>query len=585
LREGVPVPLAERRITDAARRVATNVPNDWTGVHLESAHERYVGSLRPVLLGITMAAGLVLVIACVNVAVLVLLRALHRQKEMSVRVALGAGRRHIVRLLVAESGLLCVAAVGIAVAVTAVVLRALEPVIETQLGRPAPQGAASIGIDSTIVAGIAIVSVLIALSLCLVPLATPWRRRLAETLRGAGRHGTDGVSMRRLRNVLIGIELAGSMVLLVGCGMMIRSVVQMTRTDLGFRPDRVLRARTVIPVRTYPDAASRDAFYVRVTERAATIGRARVALTTWPPFVESLPLPAIGDRSPDARAMAGSVAVGPDYFGVLGITLREGRPFAPSDRGGSEPVAIVSETLARQLWPDGSPIGRSLRAVEAPGQSEPTETWRTVVGVARDVRQTYADAGLADVYLPFHQVGPDRYGTFYVATDMPPVAFQEALRTSLAETDPTALLRDVTAVVNENKQFAGTRFLMALLSAFAVFAAFLAVVGMYGVIAYTMLQRRRELAIRIALGATRRAVTHLSMRGGSSVLALGLLAGVLASGAAGRVLQNRVYGVPSFDVWSLLAAAALLGGAGMLAIWWPARRASGVDPVTVLSDT
>jgi predicted permease len=442
----------------------------------------------------------------------------------------------------------------------------------------------AIGIDSSMLASIAALSVAIAFSLCVVPLATPWRARLAETLRTAGRHSSEGTSMRRLRDVLIGVELAGTMVLLVGCGLMVRSVVEMTRTDLGFSPERVVRARTVVPARSYPDAAARHAFYARVTDRAAALARGRVALTTWPPYAESMAFPVVGDASGDVRSTASSVAIGPDYFDVLGITLREGRPFTAGDRLGSEPVAIVSETLARRLWPDGSAVGRRVRAVEAPGQSEPAETWRTVVGIARDVRQTYADAELADVYVPFYQTTPERYGTFYVATDMPATTLEANLRAALAESDPTALLRDVTTVASENRQFAGTRFLMAMLTAFAAFAAFLAVVGMYGVIAYAVLQRRREFAIRIALGATRRAVTGLSMRNGSIVLALGLVAGVIASAGATRVLQNRLYGVPPFDVWTLLAASVVLGGAGLVAVWWPARRAGSVDPVTVLSE-
>ena len=584
LREGVSVSLAEHRITDVTRRVGTRIPADWTGVHLESAHERYVGAIRPVLVAVTAASTLVLLIACINVAVLVLLRALHRQKEMSIRIALGAGRRHIVRLLIAESALLCAVSVAIASSITAFALATLAPAIETQLGRPAPRGVSSIGIDAPMVVGIAVVTVAIALCLCLVPLATPWRSRLAETLRSAGRTSSDGSSMRRLRDVLVGAELAGTMVLLVGCGMMVRSVLQMTRADLGFQADHVIRTRTVIPARTYPDAPSRYAFYARVTEHAASLSRGRVALTTWPPFAESSTDPIIGDAGNGVRSTASSIAVGPDYFGVLGVPVREGRAFSLGDRVGSEPVAIVSESLARRLWPNGSAIGRRLRAVEAPGQSEPTETWRTVVGVVRDVRQTYVDTEVADVYIPFYQVPPDRYGTFYVATGMPAAAFETVLRSALAESDPSALLRDVVSVASENRQYTGTRFLMAMLSAFAAFASVLAVVGMYGVIAYAVLQRRREFAIRIALGATSRAVTRLSMRGGSIVLAIGLVAGGMASGAATRVLQNRLYGVPSFDVLTLLATSALLGGAGLLAVWWPARRAAVVDPMSVLGD-
>ena len=585
LRDGVPVSLAERRLTDAARAVATDVPVDWTGVHLESAHERYVGALRPILLGITVAAVLVLVIACVNVSVLVLLRALHRQKEMSIRVALGAGRRHIVRLLVAESGLLCLVALPLVAVITRGMLRVLSPLIEAQLGRPAPRGVAAIGVDSTVVLVVGAVGVLIALSLSLIPLATPWRRRLAQTLRSASRHATDGTSMHHLRSLLIGVELAGSLVLLVGCGMMVRSVLQMTQADLGFRTDGVIRVRVAIPNRGYGGSSARYAFYERVTERAGAIARARVALTTWPPFAESMALPLAADDAVDTRPTAGVTAVGPDYFAVLGTGIREGRSFTTADRVGSEPVAIISQSLARRLWPTGSALGHRIRTVEGAGSSEPTATWRTVVGVAQDVRQTYADAGLDDVYLPFFQTPPERFGTFYVRTGIPASAVEAALQTVLAESDPLAIVRGVADVGTENRQLAGTRFLTMMLSAFAAFATVLAVVGMYGVIAYAVLQRRREFAIRIALGATRQAVTRLSMRAGAVVLAYGLAAGTVAAAAAGRVLQSRLYGVPAFDVWTIVAAAGLMGLAGLVAVWWPARRAATVDPVTVLSDT
>lgn len=584
LREGVPTALAERRITEAARAVATSLTPDWTGVHLESAHERYVSQLRPAVLGVGVAAAIVLLIACTNVAVLVLLRALRRQKEMAVRVALGAGRRHVIRLLVAESGLICAASSVLVVAFTMVTLRALAPLIERQLGRPAPRGVSAIGVDSTVLLGIATVAVVIALSLCLVPLATPWHRRLADTLRGAGRHGTDRPAMQRVRATLIGFELAGSIVLLVGCGMMIRSVRQMVTTDLGYRVENLARARVLLPTRSYPNAATRSAFFHRVTDRAAEVVRGKVALTNWPPFAESMAHLVIGDAQGDAGSAAGVSAVGADYFNVLGIAVREGRAFTVDDREGTAPVAIVSEALARRLWPTSSAVGHRLRAVDAVGTATPSPTWRTVVGVVRDVRQTYDDADVSDVYVPFFQVTPEQYGTFYLQTTTGAAALATLLRQTLAETDPNAIVRDVIRVEDENRRLAGTRFLTTLLTAFAAFAAFLAVVGMYGVIAYAVGQREREFAIRIALGATRDAITTLSMRGGGVVLAAGIVAGSVAAAGAGRVLRSQLYGVPRIDVWSLLGGAALMAGAGLLAIWWPARRAGSVDPVQVLSD-
>ena len=582
LREGVSVPTAQRRMTEVARAVATSLKPDWTGVELESVHERYVGQFRPILLGATVVAGIVLLIACTNVAVLVLLRALQRQKEMAVRVALGAGNRHIVRLLVAESGLLCVVAVAFVLAVTMAALRVFAPLIETQLGRTAPRGVSAIGIDPNVLVVTGAATIGIALSLCLIPLATPWRRRLADTLRGSGRHATDGQSMRRIRSTLIGFEIAGSLVLLVACGMMIRSVVQMVTTDLGFDVSGVARVRLALPPRAYPDAATRYAFYRRITERVETMTGGKVALTSWPPFAESMAQPVVGDGAQDATSSAAVSAVGADYFSMLGIAVRDGRVFGAGDREASEPVAIVSASLARRLWPAGTAVGRRIRAVDQIGMSTPSTTWRTVVGVVDDVRQTYGDNDVADVYVPVYQVAPERFISFNLTTATDPRALSTSIRAALAETDPLVQLRDVTRVADENRQLVGTRFLTTVLTAFSGFAAFLSIVGIYGVIAYAVRQRRREFAIRVALGATRQALTTLSMRGGGIVLTTGIAVGAFVAAGVGRILRNQLYGVPPFDVWSLLGAAITMGLAGLLAIWWPARRAGSVDPVEVL---
>jgi ABC-type antimicrobial peptide transport system permease subunit len=277
-------------------------------------------------------------------------------------------------------------------------------------------------------------------------------------------------------------------------------------------------------------------------------------------------------------------AVGADYFSVLGITVRDGRVFGPGDREASEPVAIASASLARRLWPAGTAVGRRIRAVDQIGTSTPSTTWRTVVGVVDDVRQTYGDNDVADVYVPFYQVAPERFVSFYLKTGADPRTLSTSLRAALAETDPLVQLRDVVRVADENRQLVGTRFLTTVLTAFAAFAAFLSIVGIYGVIAYAVRQRRREFAIRVALGATRQAVTTLSMRGGGMVLLTGIAIGAFAAAGAGRVLRNQLYGVPPFDVWSLVGAALTMGVAGLLAIWWPARRAGSVDPVEVLRE-
>jgi hypothetical protein len=409
---------------------------DWTGVHLESVHERYVTSVRPILKGALVAASLVLAIACANVGVLVLLRAMRRQPEMGVRIALGAGHRHILRLLLAETSLLSGVAIVLVVALTSVVLRTLSPVIEAQLGRPAPAGPSSIGMSSTVFAAVACVGIAVALALSFVPLVTPWQRLLAGALRQSGRSASDGRTMQRLRTMLIATELAGSLVLLTACGMLLRTVVNMAGADLGFRAKNLVRASVVVPERSYPDAASRLALYQRITDRAAAVTHARVALTTWPPYAENPARAFVTDGGvTDARGAA-TAGVGVDYFDALGISLVEGRAFTAADRVGTEPVMIVSETVARRLWPNSSAIGHRIQTAPNVFGSPDATTWRTIVGVVRDVRQSYTDAELNDIYLPFFQLAPDRYGSFYLESSLPAVAVEQSLRVSLAETDP-----------------------------------------------------------------------------------------------------------------------------------------------------
>lgn len=288
LRPGVPTTLAEQTITAAIKTTGSNFPPNWQGVKLESMHERYVRELRPMLLPVALATGLVLVIVCVNVAVLLLLRALRRQKEMAVRVALGAGRGHIVRMLMTETCLLCGAALVGGLALTSFALRLLAPVVEERLGRGAPGGTSAIALDPAVLLMVGGVGVLIALSLSFIPLLTPWEKRLADTLRREGRSGTDGPATRRLRSGLIALEVGLSLALLVGCGLMIRSVVHLVRTDLGFQTEHVVRARIALPNRTYPDEKSFQQFYERLNERLAATMNVPFALTNFIPLCTAL---------------------------------------------------------------------------------------------------------------------------------------------------------------------------------------------------------------------------------------------------------------------------------------------------------
>lgn len=585
LREGVPAAEAERRLTEAVRRVATSIPPNWPGVELESVQERYVRGLRPMLWAMTGATGLVLLIVCANVGVLMLLRAIRRQKEVAVRVALGAGRGDIFRMLLAEAGLISGAALAVGLTIAATALRVLTPLIERHLGRPAPGGPPAIPLDPPVLLILGGAAAAMAILLSLVPMLAPGQRRLAVVLRQAGRGGSDGASMRRIRSSLIALEVAGSLALLVGSGLLIRSVASMMRTDLGFRTEHLVRVGVVFPARAYPDTPSRSAFYERLIRRMSALTASPAVMANWPPFAETPPFPVVGDGGEVPEAGAGVTGVGAGYFALLGIPLGQGREFTDHDRSGAEPVAVISQSLARRLWPEASALGRRIRVVDEPGTTTPSAVWRTIVGVAGDVRQTYRDEDQNDIYLSFAQVSPGRFGSFYIRSERPLPALLADLRGTLAETDPRVMIRGATTMASIDRELPRARFLTSLLTGFAAFALFLAVVGLYGVIAYAVRQREREVAIRIAIGATRSGVVGLFLKEGGMVLAAGIGGGMVGALALARLLHSQLHGVAAFDGWSFAAAGAVMAGAGLLAIWWPAQRAADANLMLTLNDS
>lgn len=582
LREGVPVGLAEKRITEAARSVGSDFRPDWTGVHLEPVHQRYVANIRPVLVGITIAVGVVLVLVCANLAVLLLLRAMRRQKELAVRVALGAERKHILGLVAAEVGLICGAALALGLALTGTALRVLTPLLEAQLGKPAPGGPGTIQIDPTVFAELGGLTLFIALALAFIPLLAPWGGRIADALRSQGTSSTDGPFMRRLRSTLIAAEVAGSLVLLVGGGLMIRSAVNLMRTDLGFNPKQVLRVGIRLPARTHTNAPALYQFFVGLNERLPKDPNSQVALmTAFPPFYPANTQRFEAAEAEQDQTLVGMLRVGANYFGVYDVPLKQGREFTSGDRPGSEPVAVISQTLARSLWPNGSAIGRQIRVVEGDMPESPLAPWRTIVGVVGDIRQGYADSDLRDIYLPFLQV-PSRFASIHVRTVQPLSFWEKNIRAAARELNPYAIVSPATTIVSEDRQRAGTRFLTLVLTGFSGFAAFLAVLGIYGVTKYAVQQREREIAIRAALGGSRGAIMRLFLKQGGRVLAIGLGLGLCGALAAAKILRSQVHGVQPFDLATFAIACALMSAAGLFAVWWPARRAARIDPMVAL---
>jgi putative ABC transport system permease protein len=450
------------------------------------------------------------------------------------------------------------------------------------LGRGAPGGTAALALDPAVLLMVGGVGVLIALALSFIPLLTPWEKRLADTLRREGRSGTDGPAMRRLRSGLIALEVALSLAVLVGCGLMIRSVVHLLRTDLGFQTEHIVRARIALPNRTYPDEKSFQQFYERLNERLAATTNAPFAFTNFIPFYE-YPLQALEVDHASEQRNASVMAVSAGYFDLLGLRLVQGRGFTVADRAGTEPVAIISATLARRLWPKGDAVGQRLRPAEQADRNV-RSVWRTVVGVVRDARQTHMDVDLNDVYLPFLQA-PSRYAPLYLRTDRPAAVWLETLRTTVAELDRAVLVSGGSTFEQEaQKLLAAPKFLLAILTGFAVFAALLALLGIYGVTAYGVQQREREIAIRIALGATPATIMRMFLREGGVVLALGSAGGLFGAVTVARLLAAQLYGVQPLDPVTFTSASLLLAWAGLLAIWWPARRAAVQNPLASLNE-
>ncbi len=586
VREGVPPATAADRIAALVRAGAPGLPAGWR-VELRSTHDTYVQQIRPLLLAVATATGLVLLIACANVSVLLTVRATRRRREMAVRQALGASAAQITRACAAEPLLLGAVATALGFALAWATIVAIAPVMNHYLGRPAPGGVTAVQIDPATTA-LAVAAGLLAIAMCsLLPIWVVRRTPVSLALSSGQKGGTDGPGQRRARAVLIAVEVAACLTLLVGAGLTIQSAVRMLRVDMGLDATDVLVTRFALNQRAYPDAPARGGFYERAAARAGELtGVAGVAFTNaWPLQQSPIRDVAAGDIGAASSARAGLVAVSPDYFNVLRIPLRDGRGFTPGDRVGSEPVALVSQTLASRLWPSGSPIDQPLRI--APPSDNPrsgSAVTVRVVGVVGDIRHTHTDDDLADAYLPIFQ-RPSASVFTYVRVSGDPSSAEGDLRRLLASIDSEVGLgapRQLAEILD--LQRAGSRLLGYLLATFAAFAAGLALVGIYGVIAYTVKQREREIAVRLAMGADRGLIMRMFVGQGAIVLAAGLAFGVAGAVGLGRVLRSQLFGVEPADPVVIAGMTAAFALCGLLAIAWPARSAASLDPANALKE-
>lgn len=584
VRDGVTPEVAADRITTFVRAGITVPVDDWR-VALRSTHGRYVEQIRPLLLAVATATGLVLLIACANVGVLLTLRATRRRREMAVRQALGATAGQVTRVCAAEPLLIGSAATGFGLALAWATIAAIAPMLDHYLGRPAPGGITALNIDpATFTLTIATGMLTIAIA-SIVPIWVTRRTPVSVAMAGGQKGSTDGPAQRHARTLMIAIEVAACLTLLVGAGLTIQSAVGMLRVDMGLDADQVVVGRFSLRQRAYPDPAAWSGFYQRVLSRRGEIAGAQaIGFTNSWPLQQSMTRDVGAAASGTLPLRSGIVGVSPDYFNALRIPLHEGRFFTEADRIGATPVVLVSRTLASRLWGTTGAVGQQLRI--APAQNSPPTARavdRTVIGVVGDIRHAHTDNDVADAYVPLLQ--SPFPGAFVYLRGPDIVSAERDLKRLLSSIDgeiafgasrPLAEILDV--------QRAGARFLAFLLVVFAAFAATLALVGIYAVVAYTVKQREREIAVRLAIGADGRRITRMFLGQGALVLAAGLTLGIGGALALGRILRAQLFGVQPTDPVVLIGMTVVFALCGLAAIAWPARAAASLDSATALKE-
>jgi putative ABC transport system permease protein len=578
LHTGVPPAVAAERIDRLIRNGVPSLPMQY-GVTLTALQDSYVAQMTPMLWSVGAGAVLVLLIAAANVGVLTIVRARQRQRELAVRVALGASLMHLVRLLALEGVLLGIVSTLSAVAATTMILPAIAPLIQGSLERRIPGGLGALSVDRTVILMLIVCAVITTMLIAWLPVVSSRRSRRTAGAVWSARGLTDDVGTGRARALLIGIEIAASLTLLVGASLMVESAVRMLRVDFGIAETNVVTASLALRQRSFPEESDRAAFYARLQgELRAVAGTPAVAFGDWWPLQGSRPRRAVGSGSAARETTVNPFAVSPAYFQTVGIRMRDGREFTDDDRLGSPPVVIVSASLASQLWPETPAIGQHL-TIYADGEGPPLTA--AVVGVASDVRQSHADMHLLDAYLPLAQ-RPSRFAFVYLRA--PQHASWEAdLRGTIARVNPEVAMGTPRPLGDGLEQErARPRLLAYLLTAFAVFACALALIGMHGVIAYATRQRQREIAVRIAVGASARAVAAMFVKHAVFVLSVGLAGGLAGAIALGRVLQSQLYGVRPTEPRVLGTAAAVLGAFALAAVIRPAWRAASTDPAEAL---
>lgn len=548
------------------------------GIILHPLLEETVGDVKPSLMVLMAAVCLVLLIACANIANLMLTRSAERQQEMETRLALGSTGGRLARQLITESLVLAFAGGLIGLSITPLILRGLVSLAAKTLPR-----AVHTSIDLRALALTAAVSILTGVLFGLAPALQASHKRNFDVLK-SGRN-TEGKRPKRLRSALVICETALSLLLVAGAGLLIRSFAQILKVDPGFRPDNVLTMRVSLPDATYSKPEQIRAFYSSLIERIQRLPGVQYAGA-----VTGLPLAGEGgsgtttidtqavpleNRTPEADLRSATT----DYFRAMDISLVRGRYFESRDSDGAPGVAIVDESLAQTYWPNQDPIGKRVHF----GGLQSKSPWRTVVGVVRHVRNRTLEArSRVELYVPENQV-PFNGMTLAIRTSTNPLSLVPTIQREVASIDPDLPIyrvRTMNEIMGESLQ--RRRLALTLLAGFAALALLLAAIGIYGVASYGVAQRKTEIGVRMALGANRTQVLAMVMRAGMTTVAVGLALGVILSLALTRLMGGLLFSVHASDPLALAGAAFVITVAAAVATLIPARRATKVNPMSAL---
>ena len=572
LKPGVNLQQARAELDTIGRRLETQYPdsNDQTGVSFLPLHDYIVGDIRPVLLVLLAAVVIVLLIGCANVANLLLARATTRAREISIRTALGASRRRLLRQLLTESVLL--ALVG---GVLGFLLAALAVPALLALSPPDIREFKQIGINREVLAFSFLASVVCGIVFGLIPALQSSRSNPNEFLK-EGERGSTG-NRWRTRSALVIAEVGLSLVLLVGAGLLVKSFSRLMKVNVGFDPDHLLTFNLALP--SSADRVRQLAFYEQVVQRLQALpGVQAVGAVSRLPLAggnssRSFNVPGVEkDYSADIRVST------PDYFRAMGIPLLKGRNFSESDLGSSLNIAVVNDALARTVFPGQDPIGKRIT------NFGPDSLTLQIIGVVGNVRHVGLDADPhSEIYqLLGHAQWPSMFVVIRSATSDPTsvTSAAQSVVWSVNKDVPLANVRTMQDVIANSVQ--RRKFSMLLLTIFAGVAMLLAAIGLYGVMSYTVAQRTHEIGIRMALGARRPDVLALVVKQGMALAAMGIAAGAALALAMARLISGMLFGITATDPLTFAGVIALLGTVAFLANYVPARRAAKVDPMVAL---